>query len=352
MNSSLDLSLTSGAHVGVDVRNRKIMGAKVIELGELNDTRNLIVDEETLDQVLMLGNAPNKGIKVRYTHPRDKEDGIGKHLGRATNFRRDNEAVYADISLASVAFSNPDGNYGQYILDFATEDPEAFGLSLSTTLDVELMLESKPEEGPVPIRFERIKAVDFVGDPAATRGGLFEESIEESALQEAEMSDNMFAELKEKDAIAPDQVEGQVEVADKKIELSEEELSSKEPDKKAEGIPNVLGENHSTFIEEFGSQGAVWFLEGKSYDECLQLSIISAKDARIAELESQLEDLEYELEQAQLGEVEAVSGSAEVQLSEEEKKKAEYEEEILSVMRKGMTAGEAELFVKGKEVFK
>lgn len=349
MNSSLDLSLISGAHVGVDARNKKIMGAKVIELGELNDTRNLIVDEETLDQVLMLGNAPNKGIKVRYTHPRDKEDGIGKHLGRATNFRRDNEAVYADISLASVAFSNPDGNYGQYILDFATEDPEAFGLSLSTTLDVELMLESQPEEGPVPIRFERIKAVDFVGDPAATRGGLFEESIEESALQEAEMSDNMFAELKENDAIAPDQVEGQVEVVEEKVELSEE---TPVEEAQVEGIPNVLGEDHSRFIEEFGSQGAVWFLEGKSFDECQQLSSINAKDAKIAELSSQLEDLQAKLEQAQLGEVEAVSGSAEVQLSEEERKKAEYEEEILSVMRKGMTAGEAELFVKGKEVFK
>ena len=152
MNNALDLSLMSGVDVGVDTNQRKIMGAKVIELGSLNDSRNLIVDEETLGQVLMLGNAPNKGIKVRYTHPRDKEDGIGKHLGRATNFRRDGEAVYADIALASVAFSNPDGNYGQYILDFATEDPEAFGLSLSTVLDVELMLELQSEGEPMPIR--------------------------------------------------------------------------------------------------------------------------------------------------------------------------------------------------------
>ena len=59
----------------------KAFGVKVIQVGQVNDSRPFKVDEETLQQVVDLGNSPNKRVKVRLTHPQGT--GRGSHLGRA-----------------------------------------------------------------------------------------------------------------------------------------------------------------------------------------------------------------------------------------------------------------------------
>ena len=62
---------------GVDTQAGVIRGARVIQLGDVNDSRPWYVDQETMSQVVKFGNQPNKGLKARFTHPNMSDDGMG-----------------------------------------------------------------------------------------------------------------------------------------------------------------------------------------------------------------------------------------------------------------------------------
>lgn len=168
--------------VGVDFETNSINGAVAMQLGKLNegDSRNWLVDDATLDQLVKFGNRnKRKGIKSRFAHPNLSDDGMGTYLGDSGNFRRDGDVVRVDLEIDEVAFNSPRGDLGTYTLMFANNKPDKFGMSAVLNLDLDDLRRHEREqfvEGtdePWPIRMKGLKAVDVVDDPAATRTGMF-----------------------------------------------------------------------------------------------------------------------------------------------------------------------------------
>ena len=174
---------TAEAPVRVDRKANVIFGASLMQLGDLNDAevRPWTVDTKTLDQALSLSSRSANGLKARFTHPNMSADGMGSYLGRWKNLRIDGNTLRGDLHIADAAFTSPQGDLGNYVMDLAESDPESFGVSLATKLDsadlqqFTAQNDSKPkaERAMWPMRFAAIKAGDVVDDPAATRGGMF-----------------------------------------------------------------------------------------------------------------------------------------------------------------------------------
>lgn len=148
------------------------------------------VDQAFVDSVAAAVNQPNKGVKVRFTHPSLSGDGLGRYMGRATNGRTEastGQAV-ADIHLAQASHDTPDGDLGAYVLNLAEEDPSAFAISIAFERDKDAekafrQANSDAEGFTSPdsrnsrdlrhVRLKSLVAADFVDTPAANPGGLF-----------------------------------------------------------------------------------------------------------------------------------------------------------------------------------
>lgn len=165
----------------VDRDANVIYGYSVAELGEALG-HGFRLDDQSLDQIVELGNADGKGRKSRFTHPNASGDALGTYLGRSFNFRRDGDRVRADLHIADAAFTSPKGDLGSYVLNMATEAPDDFGASvviqhsLEDERDDDGKLKTDPETGKrlLPVaRVQALHAVDVVDDPAANRKGFF-----------------------------------------------------------------------------------------------------------------------------------------------------------------------------------
>ncbi len=155
------------------------------------------LDRVTLSQIVELGNGTRSGLKSRFTHPGLSSDGMGKFLGRLRTFRVENDKATADLHLSESAFKSPDGNLGDYVLDLAEEDPEAFGMSIVFDLDKLVWVRSTGEEvatvdgatgrrvdrpedatSKYPVaRIKKLAACDVVDEPAANRDGIFSAAL-------------------------------------------------------------------------------------------------------------------------------------------------------------------------------
>lgn len=175
------LRTMANAQVGrVDRKNRRILGVAVLQAGKVNDRRTLKIDDATLAKVIQIGNGGTRNLKARWTHPNMSSDGLGKYLGRWANFRLsdDGQTVLADLQLSPIAFKKADPELGmsrgEWVLDMAENDHDAFGVSLAPSrMDDAAMEREEDEEGYQPYRPLGLEAVDVVDSPAATRGGLF-----------------------------------------------------------------------------------------------------------------------------------------------------------------------------------
>ena len=371
----------SGDGGTVDMDKGVLLGVKVIQMGRVNDARPFFVDETTLGQIVELGNQPAKGLKVRYTHA-GREDAMGSHLGRASNFRIEGDCVRADVVLAKSSFISPKGNLGGYVLTLAEEDSLSLGMSVAGTLDAEEM--STLEEGGVmPLRFLDLYSADVVADPAATRNGLFstqepkgmaEEKNEEMREEEAPLqaSEQPQEELSvEGDKVVTEEVKASEESSEELSEDKEEKLEEHEEEeleehkeeemndhypegkmdeheeKKEEELSEEPSEEpavelsaaHEEFVTEFGSEGAVWFLEGKTMGECFKIKAgrlaeeVEGLKAQIAEFESLKAAGEFAL-----GEEAPVVPS--VEMTEEQKAEAAKAEEFAALRAKGISESE------------
>ena len=164
----------------VDRQANVIYGASMMQVGDLNDgdARPWTVDMETLQQALSLAQASRSGVKARFTHPNMSNDGMGSYLGRWANWRIEGETLRADLHIADAAFTSPNGDLGNYVMDLAEADPGAFGVSLAPRNDAENFKawdsrENKQRGDRWPIRMAALRAADVVDEPAATRGGFF-----------------------------------------------------------------------------------------------------------------------------------------------------------------------------------
>lgn len=183
---------SGGDAVGVDRKAGVIRGYVVAELGVFRDRRGEFT-EKSLSKVVELGNQPNKGLKVRFTHPNSSNDGLGTYLGRARNFRLDGDKVRADMHLAEVAKATPrHGNLHEYILSLAESDPDAFATSLVLRADKKFRrdedgaLEVDEEGEPLPPIWTptSLHASDVVDEGAATSSFL----SADDELQPAELA--------------------------------------------------------------------------------------------------------------------------------------------------------------------
>jgi hypothetical protein len=184
---------------------RTITGAKAMQIGPLSagDSRPWKVDMTTLQQMEQYVNRPNRGTKMRFAHPNMSSDGMGKHLGRATNGRivenkQEPPFLAIDATLGAYATRGPKGDLAGYVLDMAEEDPEIFGLSAHPMIDEEAMSKIEPDkDGLKPLRIKGLRAIDFVDNPAATRGGMFSldsDSLADLPAQATDLLDTFFAE--------------------------------------------------------------------------------------------------------------------------------------------------------------
>lgn len=182
----------------VDRSKRTIYGAKAMEMGPLNegDARPWKVDIVTLQQLQQFVNAKNTGVKMRFAHPNMSRDGMGRHVGRASNARIVGEGDLAYVAI-DARVSDTNLQYSDHVLDLAESAPEDFGLSIAPLLDRAAMDKITPDaNGLTPIRLKSLQAIDFVDQPAATRGGLFEldsDSIADLPAQATHLLDTFFS---------------------------------------------------------------------------------------------------------------------------------------------------------------
>ena len=174
---------TNAPPVRVDRAARVVFGCSLMQAGDLNpgDSRNWTVTSETLLQALELGGRGNNGLKARFTHPNMSSDGMGSYLGRWKNLRLDGDTLRADLHIADAAFSSPQGDLGTYVMEMADSEPDMFGVSLATELDLENLSEFEMQQQTTgdasarwSMQFTAVRAGDVVDEPAATRGGMFD----------------------------------------------------------------------------------------------------------------------------------------------------------------------------------
>ena len=153
------------------------------------------VDHEFVSQLAAELSSAKKGIKSRYTHPNQCGDSLSKGLGRVF-YRADGDGkVRGDLHFWKAAHKTPDGDLAGFLLDLATDDPEAFGASISFMRDAESeeMFAAANPTSPDPanvnnyphVRLGQLRFVDIVDEPAANPDGLFHR--DDTAAQAAEL---------------------------------------------------------------------------------------------------------------------------------------------------------------------
>lgn len=317
---------------GVDRAAKRVNGVKVMQMGKVNDSRPWEVDAETLDQVVQFGNAPNKGTKARFTHPSMSDDGFGKYLGRWTNFRVEGDSAYADLQLAESAFNTPNGDLGTYILDMAEEDPESFGVSAATSL-AGVMYTEVPEGKTLPLRLDGLRAVDFVDEPAATRGGLFD--MESPAglpalatwIVETHFSDREPEEVLQRLSSFLSKHYGREIVMSGTADKADQ---GQNPAPAPVAPAGLSLDGAKPWIEAFGQRGAVWYIEGRSMADCFGVLSTELREANEA-LQAQVTDLQTRLDaalKAASGESDALSSTPKTEIPEEKQAKLKRAEEL------------------------
>ena len=255
------------------------------------------IDQSFVASVGAALKAKPEGVKSRFTHPSLSADGLGKFLGRITGGDLDQtgDVVRGSLKFAEVASNAPDGDLAGYVRNLAKEDPESFGASIVFENDWPAMeafalangaewrddedygryLSLKNFKSPDPLntknlmhaRLKSLLAVDIVDDPAANPEGLFHRSnpLHEDAEK---LFSYLTGETKHKPQLAAlgadaDRVAGFIKKA-----LSNKGLEIKPMADKEQPKPTKTGPD---FLAAFGTQGAVWFAEGKSWDEAQAL---------------------------------------------------------------------------------
>ena len=175
-----------------------LRGVKVAMLGEAKG-HGVKLDDTTLEQIVTLGEAG--AMKSRFTHPNASGDGMGKLLGRPKNFRRDGEAVYADLHFYKSAHNTPNGDLANYVMDLAEESPGDFGASIA----FEYEGGAPPDEPGAPVRLAALDGFDVVDNPAATDGFFSTGGGDDPARHATRLLDTYFGDT------APDQLKSRVD---------------------------------------------------------------------------------------------------------------------------------------------
>lgn len=135
----------------------------------------VMLDRTFINEVYKQGKRSKVGLKARFGHPNMCNESLGTYIGRFKNFKisDDESQVYADLHIAKSSHNTPHGDLGQYIVDLAKDDPEAFGTSIVFNPGESYYEED--DEGNVTeyATCDKLLGCDFVDEPAANPNGLF-----------------------------------------------------------------------------------------------------------------------------------------------------------------------------------
>ena len=169
---------------GVDRPNRVIRGYVAAQEGPFKDPRGEF-DRIALEALVAMGNQARGGLKSRFGHPSMSGDAVGKHLGRARNFRMSTAvdartgvevlAVRGDLYFDQTAHKTPSGDLAGYVMDLAESDPGAISSSFVLEVREEPKLDARGKQitdeygEPVPPlwRPTKLHASDIVDVGAA-----------------------------------------------------------------------------------------------------------------------------------------------------------------------------------------
>lgn len=193
----LRVSATTARPIGVDREANILRGYVVAQLGPFKDIGRGEFDQRGLDMLLQLGKDSKQGVKSRFSHPTECDDGLGKYLGRSRDWYM-SEAVNADgvkvpairgnLHFDKTALDTPPAGgkpLGLYVMDLAESDPDAISSSVGIRTKKEIRL--KPDgtrlTGPngeelPPLWFPvKLFASDVVDTGAAVDGLLSAEGV-------------------------------------------------------------------------------------------------------------------------------------------------------------------------------
>lgn len=166
----------------VDKENGCINGVSICSLGPAIG-HGFSIDGDFLSDVATIINSKSKGVKVHLGHPDTAiEDGSYSLVGKIGNARVEDNRTVGNVKLRNYADSSPKGKLKQYLLDIASEDPDAIGLSIVFEYEVN-------EEGKM--KATDIVSVDFVDEPAANRNGLLEKKDNMEKVVQLEPQNNI-----------------------------------------------------------------------------------------------------------------------------------------------------------------
>lgn len=178
----------------VDHELGAIRDVAVVTTGEAKG-HGVQLDRAFVARVVELGQEAAHGIKCRFGHPTASGSAMGDYLGRATNFRidQDNPDIgRCDVFLDDVANKSPRGKLKDWVMAMAEKNSDMFGTSIvfspgDLIPPPPLFPDPDAPDGPVepgdggdvdfqnmPVAtIKALNAVDLVDDPAANPDGLF-----------------------------------------------------------------------------------------------------------------------------------------------------------------------------------
>lgn len=169
----------------IDRESGIIYGVAVITGDREALGHEMYVDQTMIEQVHEHGLAAGDvGVKARFDHPNPCAGSMGTELGRFKNFSIDGNKVRADLHLNDASAKSPNGDYREYVLSLAEEDPDQFATSIVFRLDEPEVVEAPdgeddnhPQYAFPHARVKSLTHVDVVGEGAAN-DGLFSDGVE------------------------------------------------------------------------------------------------------------------------------------------------------------------------------
>ena len=161
----------------VDLEHMTIKGVSIATEGVAKG-HNVLLDRKTLEQMKVLAEEFEGGLKVKIDH----FSGFSGIVGSLVNFRIKGKKLLADLHLLKAHEAAP------LILEMASRIPDSFGLSAAF---------SGPREEIEGLEFARVQemySADLVDQPAANPDGLFSKKVETSSiLHQAEQSQSQMS---------------------------------------------------------------------------------------------------------------------------------------------------------------
>ena len=199
---------TQARQIGVDREAGIIHGVILAQEGPFHTQGRGEFDVRGIKRIVSLAKQSATGLKSRFMHPDASNDGLGKFLGRTKNVHlgfiqskdgKELSVARGDMHFAASASKTPNGDLAGYLMDLASEDSDALGMSLALKVDEELRLEKNGtpkvnEAGEMlpPLWMPTVlHAVDFVDQGDATDSLLGQslsiDGLPDEVVRQAEM---------------------------------------------------------------------------------------------------------------------------------------------------------------------